>query len=138
MLGAFEPVPCRAMFEPDPSTEPQEGEKGLQPLNPRAVLLVEKSEYEDALRAQEVPQRRRTLVGMATLMAGLLATIVGFLLGEQGWIWIGSAFFSVPILGLGWYLMADMEIRRLGREVERLEGEIQAMEDSGVERDREE
>ena len=65
------------------------------------------------------------------LIAGILATVVGFLEGEQGWIWLGSAFFSGPILGLGWYLMADMEIRRLRRETARLEGEIEALNETG-------
>ena len=106
------------------------GEEAVEPLKPRAVLMVRRADLLDALEAAEAPQRNRLRLGLGFIGTGLLFTVMGFM-GDQGWFWMAMGSFSYPAFGAGWFLMAQQEIGRLRREVRKVEEEMEALPPEG-------
>jgi hypothetical protein len=66
-------------------------------------------------------------MGLGVLVIGVIALILGLTLNTALLIWAIVAF-QIPIFGLGLFLLAGQEVRRLRREVAALEAELRVPE----------
>jgi hypothetical protein len=92
----------------------------------RTELLLKRADLTDALEAAEVPHRRRKRLGLAVLVICVIALILGFTSNTR---WLLYAFYAlqIPFFGLGFFLLAGQEVRRLRRDVEAVDKELRLL-----------
>jgi hypothetical protein len=110
----------------------QPGDRDVPPVNPRAVLLLEKSEWEDALEDYLPSQRRRLFAGAFCIVISTGFGLAG-LLDHPVWFVPAGLFILPTLFGLGWFLMTQQEINRLKGRISEYEEEILRLdEDNSV------
>ncbi len=100
----------------------------------RTEFLLRIEDLKDALEAAEVPHRRRKTLGFGVLLIGVIALILGLTV-DTGLLSYAILAFLIPFFGLGFFLMAGQEVRRLRREVDALEGEWRSLETGEIRED---
>jgi undecaprenyl pyrophosphate phosphatase UppP len=92
----------------------------------RTELLLRRANLADALETEEGQQRRRRRFALAVLTSAVIALVVGLTLNSE-WLFYAVMVLQVPIFGLGLFLLAGQEVKRLKREVEALDVELEGL-----------
>ncbi|NNM04364.1 MAG: hypothetical protein HKO65_04620 [Gemmatimonadetes bacterium] len=93
----------------------------------RTDLLFKQAEINDAYEVEARRHKSRARLGLGLLAAGIVSLVVGLTL-DKDWLGYAALALQVPVFSLGLHLMAGQEVKRLKREVEAIEVEIQALD----------
>ena len=90
-------------------------------------LLFKQAEINDAYEVEARRHKSRGRLGLGLLVAGIVSLVVGLTL-DADWLGYAALALQVPVFSLGLHLLAGQEVKRLKREVDTIEIEIQALD----------